>query len=214
MTGAQASDLSATAAAVEGALVPAAAGVLSGWLLMRRRRDRASNAARPSMGRQAWRDSLQSSADVDVAMQGLCQQLVDAHDADLACIAVFQGTTGGAYSVIAPVAGDTLCSLPPRRGDLLLLPGRQDLLQRLLCGEPLVIGGCPEALGTSFLWPGCTAFASALLLPLWQGGRCWGCLALFARAAHAYPPGELAHLQSVADAVSVALGRQPPVGGD
>lgn len=158
--------------------------------------------------------------------------LIDAGQADLACIARFdvRGSKDRcrpdspglsvrmesariAYCVVELAVG----GMTPGVGDVLLLPGRQDLSSRLERGDALILGAgarSREELCICFLWSGSAAFACALLLPIalppaGQGERGAvrpGCLALFSRTPDAFAGAAVPRISAAVDVLSVVPG--------
>lgn len=178
------------------------------WLSTRLRRQTAAiGAMRPRFEAPAWRDALRLGVTGE-ALEGIGNALVRAGAADLVCVARTASSADALHRlVIRQVAARSGMAAPPWVGDLLLLPGRHDVLRALRAGEPQVLGRHLSDLGTTFAWRGCATCARAVLLPIWHGPVLYGCLALFSASADAFDAGEVQQLQAIADGISTTLGR-------
>lgn len=179
------------------------------WLANRWRRQTAAiGAMRPRFVEPAWRESLRLGVTGE-ALDGIGNALVRAGAADLVCVArTVPGVDALHRLLIRQVAARPGLIAPPWPGELLLLPGRHEVLQGLRAGEPQVMGQHLSDLGTTFAWRGCATCARALLLPIWQGRVLSGCLALFSGDPEAFDAEEVRRLHGIADAISTALGRE------
>ncbi len=177
-----------------------------GLLLLRRP---ANTPPVPPVDDGGWRRLLDTT-DLERGLERLLQHLVDSQAVDMACEARFVDSADPQAPprlVVRRATSRTGLPAPPQAGDLLLLPGREELYARLRSGQPQELGGSLSDLGTTFAWPGYAHCSRALLLPLWRGGEWHGCLALFSCTTGAFAPGRRERLQALADALSLRLAR-------
>lgn len=189
------------------ALLPVGGLGLAALALLLRRPARAQPA--PPLEDGSWRRLLHTP-DLERGLGRLLQHLVDSQAVDMACEARFVDSADPLAPprlVVRHASSRPGLPAPPQAGDLLLLPGREDLQQRLQAGQSQELGGSLSDLGTTFAWPGYAHCSRALLLPLWRGEDWHGCLALFSCATGAFAPGRRERLQAMADALSLRLGR-------
>lgn len=189
---------------------PAAGLLLAALGLLLRRRPPPLTQRIPD---DAWRQALDGSS-IEQGIARLMRRLVAARLADLACEARIEDNgdplTPPRLVVRHAAAGPGLPPTPVS-GDLLLLPGRNELVEQLRQHGPLELGGRLSDLGTTFAWPGYFSCSRALLLPLWRGPHWHGCLALFMRSTAALEPVHREYLLAAADQLSVRLGRSMEV---